>query len=66
MMKKSKSAPVPTIIPSSTPTSHSTTLNPGPSLSPIPTPKPGVPGFEAVFAVAGLLAVAYLVLGRKP
>ena len=27
-----------------------------------PTRKPGVPGFEAVFAIAELLAVAYLVL----
>ena len=30
-----------------------------------PTKKPGVPGFEAVFAIAGLLAVAYLVLRQR-
>jgi PGF-CTERM protein len=30
-----------------------------------PTPTPTPPGFEAVFAIAGLLAVAYPVLRRK-
>jgi len=30
-----------------------------------PTPTPEEPGFEAVFAIAGLLAVAYLVLRIK-
>ncbi|KAF5434711.1 hypothetical protein C5S35_13360, partial [Candidatus Methanophagaceae archaeon] len=30
-----------------------------------PTPTPTPPGFEAVFAIAGLLAVAYLVQRRK-
>ena len=29
------------------------------------TKKPGVPGFEAVFAIAGLLAIAYLVLRQR-
>ena len=29
------------------------------------TPAPGVPGFEAVFAIASLLAIAYLVLRRQ-
>ena len=29
-----------------------------------PTPEEGVPGFEAVFAIAGLLAVAYLLRRR--
>ena len=33
--------------------------------SPSPTKKPLIPGFGAVFAIAGLLAVVYLVLGRK-
>ena len=33
-------------------------------VTPTPTPEEGVPGFEAVFAVAGLLTVAYL-LRRK-
>jgi len=30
-----------------------------------PTPTPEEPGFEAVFAIAGLLAVAYLALGQR-
>ena len=30
-----------------------------------PTPKSWIPGYEAVFAIARLLAVAYLVLRRK-
>jgi PGF-CTERM protein len=34
-----------------------------PTPTPTPTPKP--PGFEAVFAIAGLLAVAYILRGRK-
>ena len=29
------------------------------------TPTPEEPGFEAVFAIAGLLAIAYLVLRKK-
>ncbi|MBU4445411.1 PGF-CTERM sorting domain-containing protein [bacterium] len=34
--------------------------------TPVPaTPTPKEPGFEAVFAIAGLLAVAYLVLRQK-
>ena len=43
-----------------------------PAATPTPTAKPTAeptpteePGFEAVFAIAGLLAVAYLVLRRK-
>jgi PGF-CTERM protein len=35
---------------------------PTPSPSPTPTPSPPTPGFEAVFTVAGLLAVAYPLL----
>ncbi|MDD1751855.1 MAG: PGF-CTERM sorting domain-containing protein [Methanotrichaceae archaeon] len=27
--------------------------------------KKGMPGFEGVFAIAGLMAIAYLVIGRK-
>jgi PGF-CTERM protein len=34
-------------------------------VTPTPTPEEGVPGFEAVFAIAGLLAVAYLVRGKS-
>jgi PGF-CTERM protein len=33
--------------------------------TPTPTPTPEEPGFGAVFAIGGLLAVAYLVLRRK-
>ena len=40
-------------------------VTPTPSPTPTPTPKPGIPGFEAGFAIASLLAVAYLVLRRK-
>ena len=45
--------PTPTIPPTVAPT------------TPTPTPTPEEPGFEAIFAIAGLLAVAYLVLRRK-
>ena len=50
------SAPTPEPTPTTTPTS---------TPSPTPTPEEGVPGFEAVFAIAGLLAVAYLLKRRK-
>ncbi|MDI6810681.1 MAG: PGF-CTERM sorting domain-containing protein [archaeon] len=33
--------------------------------TPSPTPTPTPPGFEAVFAIAGLLTVAYRVLRRR-
>jgi PGF-CTERM protein len=36
-----------------------------PVATPTPTPTPSPPGFEAGFAIAGLLAVAYLVLRRR-
>lgn len=56
----------PVLTPTPTPTVSPTpaaTVSPAPS----PTKKPLIPGFEAVFAIASLLAVAYLVLrrGRK-
>jgi len=38
---------------------------PPPEKEPEKPEKPPVPGFEAVFAIAGLLAVAYLVQRRK-
>ena len=44
----------PTLTPMATPT---------PAAIPIPTPKPT--GFEVLFSVVGLIAVAYLVLRRK-
>lgn len=40
-------------------------VTPMPSPSVTPTPKEGVPGFEAVFAIAGLLAVVYIWRTRK-
>jgi len=60
-------SPTPTPSPSPTPTP---TPSPTPSLTPTstltPTPKPeGVQGFEALFAILGLLAVAYLLKRRK-
>ena len=61
-------SPTPTPTPILTPTpplpgtpTPTPTLTPTPSPSPSPTP----PGFEAIFAVAGLLAIAYLVLRRR-
>ena len=53
----------PTPTPTATPTMPP--VSPTPSPTPTPTPKPGIPGYEAVFTIAGLLAVAYLVLRRK-
>ena len=61
--------PAATHTPTPTPTAKPTT-------TPVPTPEPTAepaaeptptdePGFEAVFAIAGLLAVAYLALRRK-
>ena len=38
---------------------------PTPTPTPTPTPGEGVPGFKALFAIAGILAVAYLVKRRK-
>ena len=46
---------------------------PTPTLTPTPIPSPSaspskrwiIPGFDAVFAIAGLLAVAYLVLRER-
>jgi len=64
-------SPTPTPSPSLTPTPSPTptpivTPSPSPTPTPTPTPAPPTPGFEAIFAVSGLLAVAYLVLrGRR-
>ena len=55
------------ITPTPTPTS-SPTLTPTPTLTPpeIPTgEEKGIPGFEAVFAIAGLLGVVYIFRRRK-
>lgn len=51
---KSKNINVMPIIPSPSPTS-----------APLPTPTPAPSGFEAVIAIAGLLAVAYVVGQRR-
>jgi len=57
-------SPTPTPVVSPTPPPEVTpTPTPTPVETPTPTPKP--PGFEAVFAIAGLLAIAYLVLRKR-
>ena len=62
--------PTPTIAPTSTPT-LAPSPSPSPTIAPTPTPivtptqTPSQPCFEAVFAIACLLAVAYLVRRRK-
>lgn len=49
--------PALTVSPVATPTSSPT---PTPVVTPTPTPPGNVPGFEVIFAIAGLLAIAYL------
>ena len=57
--------PTPTPSPSPTPTpTVSPVATPTPTPTPSPSPSP-TPGFEAIFAVAGLLAVTYFVLRRR-
>jgi len=61
--------PKPAVKPQATPRLVSTP-EPVPTSRPATTPvsepeKPGIPGFEAIFAVAGLLAVAYLMRRKK-
>ena len=63
-------SPTPTVSPTPTPTPSPTptpTISPvvTPTPTPTPTPSPTPPGFEALFAVAGLLAIAYFVLRRR-
>jgi len=56
----------PTLTPTSSPTETPlTTATATPSPTASPTSEPLIPGFEAVFAIAGLLAVTYLVLRWK-
>ena len=56
----------PTPTPSPTPTPPVSPVAPTtPTPTPTPSPSPTPPGFEAIFAVAGLLAIAYLVLRRR-
>ncbi|MEM0350717.1 MAG: PGF-CTERM sorting domain-containing protein, partial [Archaeoglobaceae archaeon] len=47
-----------------TPTPTPTPTTPKPT-TPVTTPSGGIPGFEAIFAIAGLLAVAYLLNKRN-
>jgi branched-chain amino acid transport system substrate-binding protein len=60
------SAPAEAAKPTGTPVS-TPTATPGATPAPMeaPTPTPEEPGFEAVFAIAGLLAVAYLVRRKQ-
>jgi len=66
-----KPAATPTPVPTATPTATPKPTVPptvAPTATPVPatpTPTPEEPGFEAVFAIAGLLAIAYVVLRRK-
>ncbi|MEM0203499.1 MAG: pectin acetylesterase-family hydrolase [Archaeoglobaceae archaeon] len=48
-----------------TPTPTTPTPTATPTATPTPTPKPLIPGFEAIFAIAGLLAIAYLLRRRQ-
>ena len=62
--------PTPTATPTATPTvtippTTTPTATPTATATPAPTPTPPAPGFEAVFAIAGLLTIAYLVLRRR-
>jgi molybdate/tungstate transport system substrate-binding protein len=52
------------VAPTPTP-AHTPTAAPTPAPTPVPTATPTPPGFEAVFVIAGILAVAYLVLRLK-
>ena len=57
--------PTPTTsAPTLTPTS-SPVLIPSPTATEIPAPEESVPGFEVIFAIVGLLVVAYLLRRRK-
>ena len=57
--------PVPSPSPVTPAPSHSPAVSPTPTpeVTPVATPTP--PGFEAIFAIAGILAVAYLVLRKR-
>ena len=60
--------PEPTPTPTPTPVVPTPTPTPEPTPTPTPTPEPlipRIPGFEAVFAIVGLLAVAYLIRRRE-
>ena len=60
-------APTPTPVPTETPKptpAPTETPKPTPTPAPTETPEKKTPGFEAIFAIAGLLAVAYLLRRR--
>lgn len=59
--------PAPTPIATATPTPEASIPTPTPATKPSssPTPTPRIPGFEAVFAIAGMIAIAYILLRRK-
>ena len=57
--------PTPEVEVTPTPEVEEPTPTPRVEEEPTPTPTPEPPGFEAVFAIAGLLAVAYLVLRKR-
>ncbi|KCZ72356.1 PGF-CTERM archaeal protein-sorting signal, partial [Candidatus Methanoperedens nitroreducens] len=53
-----------TVTPTATPPVETPVETPPPA-TPTPTPTPETPGFTAVFAIAGMIAVAYLVLRQR-
>ena len=56
----------PSVVPSPSPSATPVvTPSPSPTPVPTPTPKPASPGFELVFALAGLLGIAYLVTRKN-
>ena len=58
--------PTPTATPTATiPPTATPAATPTATATPAPTPTPPAPGFEGVFAIAGLLAIAYLVLRKR-
>ena len=59
--------PTPTLAPGVTPkpTTPTPTLAPWETPKPTPTPTPKPPGFEAIFAIVGMLTLAYILLKKK-
>jgi cell division septation protein DedD len=63
--------PTPTLAPGETPKPATPTPTlasretPKPAPTPTPTPKPAIPGFEAIFAIAVMLAIAYILQRRR-
>ncbi|MCD6210976.1 MAG: hypothetical protein J7J01_08870 [Methanophagales archaeon] len=57
-------SPTPTASPIPTPI-VTPTPSPTPTLTPAPAPAPPAPVLEAIFAIGGLLAVAYFMLRRR-